>query len=75
MIITILAILYVISVVLAYRVARRWYSKYDNVDPETSDIIFVLCPVFNVIYAIVFGSDLYEGKFVKKFFRLNGRDS
>lgn len=68
--IIILAVVYVISVIVAYKAIRDWHRNYE-LDPLFLDVVFALLPVVNVIAAIHYGADMSDGSFAKKFFRMN----
>lgn len=72
-VIVILAVIYVISVIVSYKVTRAWHVKYRE-DPGVFDVLFVFIPVFNVIPVISFGVDLMDGKYARKLFRMDGRE-
>lgn len=70
MIAIILAGIYVISVIAAYKATRAWHQEKE-IDPVMGDVVFVLLPFINVVVAIHYGADLPDGAFAKKFFRMN----
>lgn len=71
--IVILAVIYVISVIVSYKVTRAWHVKY-RINPGVLDVLLVLIPIFNVIPIISIGVDLMDGKYVRKFFRMNDEE-
>ena len=65
---------YVLSVIWCRHETKVYYSEYDNVYPDLSDVIFTFVPVINLIIAITDASANGLGKkIVSKFYGYKGR--
>lgn len=73
MTVIILAGLYVISVITAYKATRRWHLV-NGVTPDFPDILFVFFPVVNVVVALHYRGELSHGGFANMFFRINDKE-
>ena len=69
MFISIVLLMYVLPVILSYKVTRNWHLS-KGIKPSGEDVLFVILPIVNIATLFVY----VESNIAEKFFRINSEN-